>query len=188
MATLILTNRPIASFSSGYDLRVFHLCRAIEDELHLVVAPVDALEFPVADIDAGSVFSSIRSVDFGPARKPSWRRHARIDEDHFLELAYPAAFDQALSAVRGVAASTGAQCTIVFGSNLAGLARRVGIGRVLFDVCDSVSLRMRRQHASDGAPSSLAKEHGRLDCGVGRGWRGFADARWHSHRRVRGQG
>lgn len=148
MPTIVLTNARVTRHSSGCDLRVYHLCRHVDDELHLVVGPLDDLP-GTPDIDREAVFASVHELDNALRCSGSWRRHLRIDESSFLQLGYPETQAEAVHRIRSIAAATGAARLIVFGSSLAGLAYAVGIERVLFDIRDIVSLRLLRGTAVD---------------------------------------
>lgn len=147
MPTLVLTNRPVTVLACGYDLRVVNLCRQARDDLHLVVAPVGDQIAVDPRVDRASVFCSVHELALSIAPNPSWVRHLRTNEADFLRLAYPKQFESAVERIREVARTTGARRMMVFGTNLAGLARAVGMRRVLFDVCDSPSLTARRHAA-----------------------------------------
>jgi glycosyltransferase involved in cell wall biosynthesis len=162
MATLVVTSRPITSLSHGYDLRVYSLCKTLDEEMHLVAVPLGDHGAFEHNIDASSVFESVRVLEPLERKSPRWRRLLRLSEADFLRLAYPDWFSRVSAQLRHVAGATGCRRAIVFGSELAGLATQLGMNAVLYDVCDSIALTYRRE---------LAARAGRL------GWRRHAAER-----------
>lgn len=167
MPTIVLTNRRVAMHWAGYDLRVFRLCKFVDDELHLV----NALRSGVPDIDRHAVFASIHELDVDLQSGDSWPRHLRANEASFMRLGQSAALTKAVAKSRVIVNATGADRLILFGANLAGLARATGVKRVLLDVCDSRSLRMQRQRAvgdrADGDGGPARRLFKRCNRGVG---------------------
>jgi glycosyltransferase involved in cell wall biosynthesis len=147
MATLVVTSRPITSLAHGYDLRVYSLCRALADEMHLVAVPLGDHGAFEQTVDAHSVFDSVCVLEPFNGEAPSWRRLLRTSEADFLRLAYPAWFERTMAQLRQIALATGCRRAIFFGPELAGVAERLEMDAILYDVCDSFALRCRRELA-----------------------------------------
>jgi glycosyltransferase involved in cell wall biosynthesis len=151
MQFIVATNKPLTSLSSGYDLRVWHLCKALAlrgHGLHQVIVPLaldEARRFSDGSIRPEQLFQSISVVDVGLQGAASVRRHLRWNEGDYLRLAQPALFRAAVLAVRVSAKQHGTNKVIAFGSNLAGVIAALPSMSVLFDVCDSVVLTKRRE-------------------------------------------
>jgi hypothetical protein len=150
MATIVLTTRPVMELACGYDLRVVNLCRQMRDTLHLVVVQLGDVLDVEARIDRDAVFESITEFRLQAEDRPSWKRHFRTEEGAFLPLAFPARFGELVHDIQQIAKARSADRMVVFGSELAGLARATGFARVLFDVCDCISLTMVRRAAHNG--------------------------------------
>ena len=149
MTILVITNRPLMTASNGYDLRVWHLCRALaaHERLVLLVVPLsDEMQSSDGTLSLENIFAetftSIRIDSF----KPRLFRHFRLSEDGFYQWGYPL-FQKAVTAqIERVCTQFDIQKMIVFGSNLAELTKPFGEGkRVLLDVCDSVALTIERE-------------------------------------------
>lgn len=154
MTTVVLTNRPIEQWRHGYDLRVANLCRELAAAQHLVIVPLNGAESTVIGkvIELDRIFESITDLGRAGMRNPRALRHLRLSEEHFLRGAQPEYFARSVATIRAICRRTGAERMVVFGARLAGLARAVGMPRVLLDVCDSASLTLRRRLASEEAP------------------------------------
>lgn len=137
--------------SNGYDLRVWHLCRALaaHERLVLLVLPIsEEVEATNRTLVIDGLFiESFNSIAIGNA-KPRFLRHFRLSEDGFYRWGYPL-FQEAVSAeIERICNQFGIQNLIVFGSNLVGLTRQFGgAKRMLLDVCDSVALTIEREMA-----------------------------------------
>lgn len=156
MTVLAITNRPLSSFASGYDLRVWHLCRVLaeSEKLVLLALSLGGEEPGEGSIHPESLFAEVVCLPLPGTRRPSILRHLRLNEADFYSLGYPE-FQRAAERQIGILCDRhGIDKLLVFGSNLAGLVRRFsGRKKVLFDVCDSVVLTHERQSiasAGDG--------------------------------------
>lgn len=163
MKTLVLTSRAPTSRSSGYDLRVEHLCRLTPGERHLVVVPL--VPDPGGDLQdpALAQFSSARRVDGLGSGPQGRRRHLRLGDQRYLRASRPGAFAAVRDEIAGIVASAGIDRVVVFGTDLAELAAAVGHPWTLLDVCDSVSLTRRRQLEVVPATTVAGRLKGRLD-------------------------
>lgn len=145
-STLVVTTRRIERREHGYELRVANLCRQLGAEQHLLVVPIERDAAPAEPtIEMTEVFESVTEVSDADFRDAALLRHFRLSEEHFLKRAYPRFHARAVRALRETMVRTSADRLIVFGSGLAGIAAAAGTSRVLFDVCDSITLALRRQ-------------------------------------------
>ena len=150
---LVVTNKPLLTTSNGYDLRVWHLSRALRQNSRLVL-----LHFPVQpdeqdsqqrqdkrDIDVSELFDEVVSTAAPDRFKPSFRRHLRLREDRFLAWGYPAFQQQVVDQINAICVRDRITKIIAFGSGLAGLLHHPSVNaRVLIDVCDSMALTLER--------------------------------------------
>ena len=157
MTILVITNRPLTTASNGYDLRVWHLCRALAAHERLVqlVLPIsEEIESTERTLVLDNIFvesfTSIRIDSF----KPRLLRHLRLSEDGFYQWGYPL-FQEAVTAqIKRICDQFDIQNIIVFGSNLAELTKPFGGSkRILLDVCDSVALTIEREISLEYGPS-----------------------------------
>lgn len=142
---LVLVNRPVRKLSSGYDMRVYNLCRRMPARLHLFVVGrggKDVSRGP--DLDRESVFTTIEELEPGFWGPPSWRRHFRTNEAEFLRLAHPGPYQALLARLRRRLAEHNIRKVVVFGANLSGIARDLGQPGTAIDICDSQALRLSR--------------------------------------------
>lgn len=148
MAVLALVSRRIDSARNGYDLRVANLCAQLPVERHLVVLPIaDADHDDPPSLDAGSIFSSVEELPSPLTGLLRPGRHLRRSNDDFLRLSQPAVFVEAARRIAAAVERHGVTHAIVFGSDLAEFGPVLrGCVRVV-DVCDSISLRLRREIA-----------------------------------------
>lgn len=142
---LVLVNRPIRKLTSGYDARVYNLCRQTRARLHLYVISLGEDASRGAEIDRSSVFSTIEEFDHKSWGRPSPRRHLRTSEADFLRLAYPGPYHALLDRLRGVIAQHGIRKVVAFGASLAGIARDLEPASSAIDICDSQVLRLNRE-------------------------------------------
>lgn len=153
MTTLIITNRLLRTASNGYDLRVWHLCRALAEHERLVL-----LTLPIAEGSAcadgelfldqvfANRFSSIRMNHL----RPRFLRHFRLGEDSRYRLGYPSFQRAVTDQIKLICRQFAIENMIVFGSNLVGLTREFSTTKkMLLDVCDSVALTIEREMAID---------------------------------------
>jgi glycosyltransferase involved in cell wall biosynthesis len=162
MKTLVLTSRPVKLLRHGYDIRVANLCARMPGERHLAVVPIGPEDRRPPTIDHGFAFHTDEQLEPLYGARKSWRRFARVSEDHFLERSYPQAFARVLRRIEDIVRERGITHVVVFGSNLAELGHRLKHPRTMIDVCDSVALTLRR--AMDGGARA-----------------GSAAQRWHAH-------
>ena len=92
LTILVITNRALTTASNGYDLRVWHLCRALAAHERLVqlVLPIsEEIESTERTLILDNIFvesfTSIRIDSF----KPRLLRHLRLSEDGFYQWGYP---------------------------------------------------------------------------------------------------
>lgn len=167
MISLVLTSRPVAIWTCGYDLRVANLCRQQHGQKHLMVLPIDPEDPREKTLDPRTVFDSVETLDVDFRLSPSWFRYLRTTEARFLQIVSRTAFERTVARVGHRMKEVGADRLIVFGGHLAAIAHATKARQVLFDVCDSYSLTIRRQI-----------EHGSGD----RAWRERASKRLALHR------
>jgi glycosyltransferase involved in cell wall biosynthesis len=159
MTVLVITNRPLRTTSNGYDLRVWHLCRAMAQQEKLVLLPlplacVNSAVTP--DLEPEHLFSAIVSAPAITAVRPSFWRILRLSEDSFFSFAYPG-FQHAVShQIEYLCAQHSVTKIVVFGSNLVGLTRRANVRKhMILDVCDSVTLTLEREQTLSKGRQSL---------------------------------
>ena len=163
MNVLILASRPLVSRSSGYDLRVANLCAQTPGPLHLVIAPLAPLDHADETLSTAGLFESVEILAPLLHARQSPRRHLRVSDDHFLRRASPDGFAAARDRLREVVEERRVTQVVAFGGNLAELAGTVP-GHVILDVCDSVSLTLRREiEAAAAGPTGRAGWKARLD-------------------------
>ena len=148
MRSLVLTSRPIKLLRHGYDLRVANLCSRMPGERHLVVVPLDKEDRRPPTIDPLTAFDTVETLPPVFTGRKSWRRMARLSEDHFLERSFPDGFRHAHDRLSQIIGERGITHVIVFGSNLAEVGSSLRQPRTMLDVCDSVALTLRRAHDS----------------------------------------
>ena len=148
---LVLTNKPLVSTVNGYDLRVWHLSRALRSDsrlvlLHFPFEPGEAaLQRDKQDIDMRDLFDEVIATASPEDFKASFRRHLRLREDRFLEWGYPAFQQQVIDQINALCRRYRITKIIAFGSGLAGLLRHHSVdARILIDVCDSMALTLER--------------------------------------------
>jgi glycosyltransferase involved in cell wall biosynthesis len=169
MKAVVVVNKPLTSLSSGYDLRVWHLCGSLLRAGHglaLVVVPLGGLEdAELADgsIDARQLFEGVYELDGSILDTPSIGRHFRTSERDYLRLAYPRLFASSLETLRAALGQHGCDRLIFFGENLAGLAAALRRMPALLDVCDSAVLTLRRQRAVEREAGGLQRFRGALN-------------------------
>ena len=151
MSTLVITNRYPNSSTHGYDLRVFSLSSYLQGPRHLLVAPFDANDTGPSTLDVDSIFRTTEALRAPFAGAASFGRHLRVSDAQFLKLAYPRPFAAAVAQIREAVKRYQADRLIVFGTNLASVARAVDFPRMVLDVCDSVALTQARQYRHDRA-------------------------------------
>lgn len=141
---LVLASRTPRSRSNGYDLRVAHLCALTPGEVHLAVVPLQAPDAAgTLDVDCG--FSSVEVLDRPPARSGRASRWLRLSDDRYLQRSYPEWFTDVTDRLRQIVRRRQITHLVVFGGNLAEVAAPLGVSHTILDVCDSVSLTLRRQ-------------------------------------------
>jgi glycosyltransferase involved in cell wall biosynthesis len=158
MTVLVVTSRPPSTTSNGYDLRVWHLCRAMaqQEKLILLALPLAAVDSAIpSDLEPARLFNAIATAPPIPVHHASRWRFVRLSEDHFFQLAYPR-FQQAVThQIEQLCVRHRVEKIVVFGSNLVGLTRRAKVRKsMVLDVCDSVALTLERE-------LELARLHGR---------------------------
>ncbi|MBC7623637.1 MAG: hypothetical protein H7232_09650, partial [Aeromicrobium sp.] len=148
---LVLTNKPLVSASNGYDLRVWHLSRALRANSRLILLHFpfqpneDTKQSDQQSLDVGHLFDEVVSTAAAEHFKPSFRRHLRLREDRFLEWGYPAFQQQVIDQINALCARYRIAKIIGFGSGLAGLLHHPSINaKILIDVCDSMALTLER--------------------------------------------
>jgi hypothetical protein len=184
MSTIVVTSRPIEQWAHGYDLRVANLCREVRSPQHLIIVPLEATRSIPSErtIDDGAIFETVNHLGRAGLGKPRALRHLRLSEEHFLRRAHPEFFAGTVRAIREIRQRTGADRMVVFGPALAGVARAVGMQRVLYDVIDSFSLRLSRGLASQATVRGLG---GRCKNALAlRRWRGCEGALPHAFAQV----
>lgn len=164
---LVLTNKPLMTASNGYDLRVWHLSRALRQHNRLVL-----LHFPLQpgeaalqrsrpdqqDLDVHDLFDQVVATASPDSFKPSFRRHLRLREDRFLAWGYPAFQQQVVAQIDALCRRHRIGTIIAFGSGLAGLLHQAaGDASVLIDVCDSMTLTLARGLQVRGRQMALAE-------------------------------
>ena len=164
MNIIVITTKPLTSLSSGYDLRVWHLCRLLAKAGHrlsLVEFPFmarEAAEFNDNTLDISKVFDERQRLDAAHVSQASLLRYLRVGEKNYIKRAYPALFREAREVVKKMRDRLGADRIIVFGYKLPYVISGIGDVRVLADICDSVVLTMERQlqmQASQGQKASI---------------------------------
>lgn len=155
----MITNRPLITKSNGYDLRVWHLCRALaqHETLVLLTLPIAQLDASNrADIDPKDIFAHVLATVPIERFKPSFKRYFRMSEDCYFSWGFPAFQQSVVRQIENICNEHAIEKIIVFGSDLAGLVRLVGgRKRVLLDVCDSVALTLEREMLVAGGRSGL---------------------------------
>jgi glycosyltransferase involved in cell wall biosynthesis len=154
MSTLVLTGRHPNEPSNGYDLRVLGLCRHMAGPRHLYVVNLDPTSQPDSDSIAAEVFDSLCYSSTPPYAQAALRRHLRLSQSSYLKRAFPGWFAAELLRIRTEYLRIGASRLVVFGTALAGFARDLQVPRVLYDVCDSHVLTLRRQNQLNGFDES----------------------------------
>jgi glycosyltransferase involved in cell wall biosynthesis len=169
MKAVVVVNKPLTSLSSGYDLRVWHLCGSLLRAGHglaLVVVPLggrEAAEFADGSIDARQLFEGVYELDGSSLDAPAVGRHFRTSERDYLRLAYPRLFASWLESIRAALRQHAADRVLFFGENLAGLAEALRGTPALLDVCDSAALTLRRQRAVERGVGGWQRFKGALD-------------------------
>jgi glycosyltransferase involved in cell wall biosynthesis len=154
MTILVITNRPLTTFSNGYDLRVWYLCHALKQHEKLVqcIVPLTSTIPVDSDLRPDAVFSEIVAVDNVVIFKASILRHLRWSEAEFFRWGYPEFQQSVIRVIENLCKKHDIEKIIVFGSNLAGLIHSFsGNKKILFDVCDSVVLTAERQYYSSNS-------------------------------------
>lgn len=148
---LVLTNKPLVNASNGYDLRVWHLSRALRANSRLILLhfPFQANEGTARpdqqNLDVHHLYDEVVSTAATEYFKPSLRRHLRLREDRFLEWGYPAFQQQVIDQINALCVRYRITKIIGFGSGLAGLLHHPSINaKILIDVCDSMALTLER--------------------------------------------
>lgn len=163
MKTLVLTSGAPTSDSSGYDLRVAHLCRETPGELHLAVVALSPTRGDETQQGPPAGFDSVRQVvglGSGPQQR---RRHARLSDGRYLRLSRPRAFERAKEQLATLVSELEIDWVVAFGGDLAELAAAIGHPRTVLDVCDSVSLTRRRQLEVVPHATSFGRWKSRID-------------------------
>jgi hypothetical protein len=163
MKSLVLTSRPVKLLRHGYDIRVANLCARMPGERHLAVVPLGPEDRRPATLDQRQSFDTVEQLAPLFGRK-SWRRFARVTEDHFLERSYPQSFAGVLKRLEHIVRERDITHVVVFGSNLAELGHRLRHSRTMVDVCDSVALTLRRaMEGGERAGSATQRWQARWD-------------------------
>ncbi|ODU04100.1 MAG: hypothetical protein ABS81_11695 [Pseudonocardia sp. SCN 72-86] len=146
MRTVVVASAVPDRSSSGYDIRVANLSGALPGERHLVVTSI--LQRPDGGVVAPGlldVFDSVRVLPPVLGGSLSPRRHLRLSDRRFLELAAPDRFAATAAALAERVREVDATHVVAFGGNVAPFAAAAGLAaRTVVDVCDSVTLTLRR--------------------------------------------
>src|SRR5437899_6574946 len=91
MTTLVVTSKPLRSLAHGYDLRVWHLCRALalHGPMVLMSLPFHTSSAARTDIDLSSLFAEVLEPEGWGDEPQAFLRHFRWSEVQFHALAYP---------------------------------------------------------------------------------------------------
>jgi glycosyltransferase involved in cell wall biosynthesis len=95
-------------------------------------------------VDPRTAFDTIETLPPVLSGPKSRRRLLRLSEDHFLEKSYTAGFQAVRERLAQVVRERGITHIVIFGSNLAEVGMSLSHQRMMIDVCDSISLTMRR--------------------------------------------
>jgi len=150
MPAVVLASTHVSSLASGYDLRVFNLCKALSnvDELTLITLPLTP-DLPHARGDArinlADAFVRHLETPAPDTREKCVWRHIRWSEVNFFRLAYPRFYRMAVQMIRDAVEHNKASRLVVFGSGIAEFALPFIPMKVLFDVCDSKFLTLLRE-------------------------------------------
>ena len=160
MTALALTSRPIDSRTSGYDIRVLHLCAEMDGEVHLLVVPLGTTPEGDRTLPTGRVFATTETT--APMQLCGFRplRHVRTSDDHYLRRSSPRAFDMACRYLAKVVRDRRIDQVVAFGGDVAEVAATFSGWPVVVDLCDSRSLTSRRRLEAQRPPSlpTRAKE------------------------------
>ncbi|WP_299050347.1 glycosyltransferase family 4 protein [uncultured Nocardioides sp.] len=164
MSTLVLASRAPTSPTSGYDLRVRHLCEHTPGPLHLAVVRLAADDGPDRPVsgDAVAGFASTTWVDDLLVGATGLRRHLRRSDADWLRTSRPAGYAAARGRLEALVAEHDVDLVVVFGGDLAELVPGGERLRTVLDVCDSAALTRRR--GQEVAPPTGARE--RLRAGL----------------------
>ncbi len=161
MTTLVVTNRPLITKSNGYDLRVWHLCRALAQHEELVLLALAQPQRDLSkhvDIRPNEIFTDIWMTASVDRFKPSFKRHFRVSEECYFSWGYPAFQQSVIQQIEDICKKRDIGQIIAFGSDLAGLVRLFGgKKKILLDVCDSVALTLEREMIGETRSGPLAR-------------------------------
>lgn len=149
MTTLVLASTTVDTRYIGYDLRVAKLCEGIQDELHLVVAPVCPRPHQFPTRDNGALFASVTECPPILGQPQSLRRHLRRDNLGYMRLSRPREFTETRRIVSDIVSERDIARIVVFGGDLVELVADIRSCPKVLDVCDSVALTQKRlvEHA-----------------------------------------
>jgi glycosyltransferase involved in cell wall biosynthesis len=152
VTSLVVINQPLTRISSGYHLRVWHLCRVLADHEDLVAVCVPlqvetGREYADVPLDSRQLFVEEVFIAEGALGRPSPRRHLRWRQDQFSRWAYPAFYREVVATIHACCLRHRIERIVAFGLDLAGFIWPFRGRKVLFDVCDSVVLTRSRELA-----------------------------------------
>lgn len=156
---LVITNRPLSTFSNGYDLRVWHLCRALKEHNRLLqlVVPLSLQTQEHADLHPQTIFERVVTVPGVAGYQGSMLRHFRLTEADLYRWGYPRFQQSVEEMIDKLCGMYAVDKIIIFNSDLAGLVYKfAGRKKILLDVCDSAVLNIERACCLDRNKSALS--------------------------------